>query len=790
MEFVGGGSSSVVGEGRLEGTTNYFIGSDQSRWASNVPRFAEAWSERVYDGVEARWYFDQGNPRYDLVVAPGADPAKIAMRYVGAKSMRLSGKSLVLETSLGNVEHRGLFAYQKVNGATRQIPCAMNVTGNVVRFEVGAYDKTMPLVIDPLIWSTFIGGATFDRIIDLDLDSAGNIVFAGLADSADFPATVGAYDVTFNGGSFDGIAGKMSPDGTSLLWSTYVGGLLLDEFTAVDLTPTDELVLGGRTFSLNYPTVLAYDATHNGSSDMIVTRLSSTGSTLLYSTYIGGTGFDAVYKSLLLPSGDVVICGSGGSDFPMANALDSTYNNGDGVVLRLHSAGLSLAFSTFIGGSGSETAYSVAYDGLSSLAVVITTTSTDFPTTVGAYDEDFNGGYDLAVVKMAVDGTAITASTYIGDTGSDIANSVDFQPNGRIVVSGYTTSSAYPTTPTAFDQTYNGSEDIIVSVFSGDLSELIGSTYLGGTGGDEPWGMASDPSGNVFVVGLSDSADYPTVDHAYDPTPNGQNDATLTKFNSDLSKVFYSTVIGSTSNDYAAAVAFDGPGDPIIAGSTGSTGFPTTSGAFDQTFNGGTNDGFIAKFNTRPFLSSFTTPNTKAIGGFQFPVTIRISEPGLAGGTPVSLTTNTPGKVFVPPVVKVKQGALTRSFGVRTEFVKTDTIVTITATCNGVASMITVTLKPGGLQSLKVIPTSVGAFQTDYGTVLLSAAVPTKVERIVELRSSNPLALFVPTEVVVIEGYNSANFPVFGMPVMSDTLVTVSGKLGSQTKTDTVTVTP
>lgn len=792
MEFVGGNASSVVGEGKLEGTNNYFIGNDASRHAANVPRYAEVWSEKVYDGVEARWYFDQGRPRYDLVVAPGADPSKIAMRYSGAKSVGMRGKSLVLDTSVGEVEHRGLFAYQKVNGATKQIACDMRVTGNVVRFDVGAFDRTKPLVIDPLIWSTFVGGATFDRIVSLHPDSAGNIVFAGLTDSAAFPVTVGAYDVTFNGGSFDTIAGKMTPNGTSIVWATYLGGSLLDEATSVDLTSTEDVVLFGRTFSANYPTTaLAFDTTYNASSDAVISKLNSTGSSLIYSTYIGSTGFDAGYDGLVLPNDDYIMCGSAGAvDFPLANAIDSTYALGEGFVLRLQASGLGLVFSTFVGGADSDQAYSITFDGVAGLAVLFFTQSTDFPTTTGAFDEDYNGAGDMAVVTMPIDGTSIIAGTFIGGTNQDVPNSIDWQPQRGVALTGYAFSTDFPTSASAVDKTHNGNEDMAVAVLSSDLTTLVGSTYLGGTGGDEPWGIACDPSGNVFVVGLSDSPDYPTVAHAYDPTPNGLNDAVLTKFNPDLSKRFYSTVIGSTNNDYAASVTFDGLGDPIIAGSTGSSGFPTTTGVFDQTFNGGTNDAFIAKFNTRPFLTSFTSPNTKVIGGFQFPVTIRISEPGLAGGTPVNLTTNTPGKVFVPPVVNVKQGALTRSFGVRTEFVKTDTVITVTATYNGGSDTVTVTLKPGGLQSLKIPATTIGSLELAYGTVLLSAPVPVGVERVVELRPSNPLALFVPSEVVVIEGYDSANFPVYGMPVMTDTPVTVFGKLGSQTKSDTIIVTP
>lgn len=792
MEFVGGRPSTVTGEGRLDGHLSYFLGKDSSKWASDVSRYQEARSERVYDGVEARWYFDQGRPRYDLVVAPGANPAQIAMRYVGANGVGMRGSSLVLGTSLGDVEHRGLFAYQKMNGATMQVPCTMTVNGNVVRFEVGAYDNSKPLIIDPIVWSTFVGGSgSGEQAFDLARDTNGNIVFTGYSQSSDFPVTTGAYDEVANGG-FDGVVGSLSADGSTLNWATYLGGDSTDGGIGLDLDSSDQPYVVGYTYSTGFPTTVgAWDTTHNGNSDTFVTKLNSTGTALIYSTFYGGSQFEFIRDcdevgGLLYAVGDTNSAG-----LPVFGSPDSTYNGGasDGYIFVLNAAGSSLFQTSYIGGSGNDYASGMVHDGVQAFYISVTTGSSDFPISGPVYDSTINGNADAAIVQFFDTGDGFGNSTFLGGTGPDTSVDIALDASKNPIIVGYTTSTDFPTTASAFDKTIDAGNDMFVAKLSSNLSTLEASTYLGSAGNDGPYKIEVDQFGNPLIAGRTNAPGFPTTAGAVSQLWWGGYDAIVAKLNGSLSKLLYGTYLGRSFDDTAAAAITDGGGDLIIGGTTGNSDFPTTSGAYDETSNGGS-EIFLTKLNLRPFLWELTSPNTKVVGGFQFPMTLRLTQPAVPGGTTVNLSTNTPGKVFVPATLKVKEGATTRTIGVRTETVLTDTDITVTASHNGGSDTITVTLRPGGLQSLKLAGTSISKFQFGQGSVTLSAPVPAKVERIVALRSRNPLALWVPETAVVRETYSSAGFPIYGLNVLVPTNVTVEGKLGNMTKTDTITVNP
>ena len=200
MEFLGGRPSQVTGEGELAGKYNYFIGSKPEGWATGARRFSEAVSEQVYEGVQARWYFDRGAPRYDLVVSPGADPRQIALRFEGALGLSTDGRVLTLGTSMGEVRQAELRAYQEANGRQQVVPCSMEVHGNVLRFNLGSYDTATELVIDPLVWCTYLGGNAGDPIDFVSVGSDGGVYASGQAESSDFPTSIGAYDRSNSGG--------------------------------------------------------------------------------------------------------------------------------------------------------------------------------------------------------------------------------------------------------------------------------------------------------------------------------------------------------------------------------------------------------------------------------------------------------------------------------------------------------------------------------------------------------------------------------------------------------------
>lgn len=789
MEFVGGFASPVRGEGLLDGRFNYFLGSDESRWASNVPRFAEVRSERVYDGVEARWYFDQGRPRYDLIVAPGADPGKILMRFEGAAGLGTDGKSLNIRTSLGDVRQSSLFAYQKVGGGTKQVPASFVVKGATASFKVGDYDTTKPLVIDPLIWATFLGGASFDESREIALDDAGNAVVTGYTFSPTFPTTVGAYDQTYDS-SGDVFVAKVSANGASLLFGTFLGGADRDEGASLGLDTSNQIVVVGETESTDFPTTAgAHDKALGGTSDAFVAKLVADGSALVFCTYVGGSSADSATSVALGAGGVPFLTGSTSStDFPTsATAFDQTYNGGstDAFATRMKFDGSALSYSSFLGGSSTDFGVSIALAATNNAVILGSTNSVDFPTTVGAFDQVAVSS-EAFVVKVSDDGETVQYSTFLGGSISETPEAVALDAAGNAYVTGQTTSADFPTTAGALDQTVGGAVDAFVAKISADGSTLLHGTYLGGANTERGHDIAIDGLGNVVVAGYNFTGFFPVTAGAYDTTYNGGYDVFVSRLSPDLSTLLYSTYLGGSLEERAYSLALDSANNVLLAG-VAYSGFPATVGAFDETYNG-LSDGFLAHMAIAPALLDATVPKDSFIGGFSVPLTVTLNQPADPGDTIVTLTTDTPGKVFVSQT-KLKVGKSTKTFGVRTETVKVDTPISITALCNGVSKTVNFTLKPGGLLNLKLNPTSLSSFGLGLGLVTLSAPAPAGA-RTVLLDSSKSSLLFVPVAVDVEEGETEAVFPTFAGPIAASTQVTVSARLGTMKKTATLTVNP
>lgn len=789
MEFVGGIASPVRGEGPLEGRFNYFLGSDESRWAANVPRYAEARSERVYEGVEARWYFDQGKPRYDLIVAPGADPGKIQMRFEGA-SLGTDGKSLNIRTSLGDVRQSGLFAYQKIGGGTKQVPCSFAVRGNNASFKVGDYDTTKPLVIDPLLWATFLGGASTDATTDVALDDSGNALVAGYTHSSTFPTTVGAYDQTY-AALADAFVAKVSANGANLLFGTYVGGVGGDLAWSIALDATSQIVIVGETRSTDFPTTAGtFDKTLGGVTDAFVAKLLADGSALVYSTYLGGTLEDSAKSVALDGSGVPILTGvTWSADFPTsATAFDQVFGGNDqfdAFAAKLKVDGSALLYGTYIGGSGADSGVSLAIDASGSAVILGSTNSANFPTTVGAFDQTVAGG-DAFVVKVSSDGATLQYGTFLGGSLTELPKAVALDGAGNAYVTGQTTSIDFPTTAGALDQTIGGVVEAFVAKISADGSNLLHSTFLGGANVERGNDIAIDGHGNVVVAGYNFTGFFPVTAGAHDTTYNGSYDAFVARLSPDLSTLLYSSYLGGSFEDRVEALALDSSNNVLLSG-IASSGFPATAGAFDES-NNGANDAFVAHMAITPALMDATLPRSSFIGGFSVPMTVILNQPADPGDTIVALTTDNPGKVFVSQT-KVKVGKTTKTFGVRTESVKVDTPVSITAICNGASKTVNFTLKPGGLLSLKLDPQSLSSFSFGSGRVILSAPAPAGA-RTVLLDSSKSSLLFVPVAVDVEVGETEAVFPTFAGPIAASTQVTVSARLGTMKKTATLTVNP
>jgi hypothetical protein len=600
VEFLGASFAPTThGQQRQPGYHNYFIGNDPASWATNVPLYAQAQIDEIYPGINAVFYLDEGAPRYDLVVSPGGDPAQVRMHIDGATAIGVTPEgSLSMMTSLGQIEQRGLYAYQPTGATRQQVRCSFLVDrSGEVRFDVGSYDRTRPLVIDPLTYSTYLGGEYNESGNAIAVDANHCAYVTGTTYSPDFPTTVGAYDAAL-GGSTDAFVTKLNATGNALVFSTYLGGNLSEDGNGIALDGNNNVYVTGTTWSTNFPTTGgAYDATLGGTYDAFVTKLNSTGATLTYSTYLGG-GSNDIGRGIAVVGTSAFVTGyTSSTNFPTTGGVyDMVLGGGTDAFVTRFSTGGTLAYSTFLGGTGSDYGAAIAVDATYNAHVTGTTYSTNFPTTVGAFDAALGGTSDAFVTKLNSTGAALSYSTYLGGSDVDAGNAIAINTNGNAFVTGYTYSTNFPTTAGAYDVIYNGNLDAFVTKLNGTGGALVFSTYLGGTSDDVGCGIAVDGTGVPVVTGYTYSAGFPT-NGAYDPILGGSVDGFLSKLNGLGGILIYSTFLGGDGDDRSYGITVDGNYSAYITGRTASTNFPTTVGVYDATL-GGSTDAFVMKFAT------------------------------------------------------------------------------------------------------------------------------------------------------------------------------------------------
>ncbi|MDI6717121.1 MAG: SBBP repeat-containing protein, partial [Actinomycetota bacterium] len=520
---------------------NYLIGNKES-WKTGLAAYNHIELGEVYSGIDLNLRAHENNFEKVFVVQPGAEVKDIQVSIEGASSLAVNNKGeLEVKTGLGDISFTKPIAYQEKDGIRHYVRVTYLVDQSTYGFDIGNYDKTQPLIIDPMLASTTLGSGGYNYGRSIVKDSAGNIYVTGTADSrANFPTTPGAYDIAHNGGYDDAFISKLDSN-LNLVSSTFLGGSSYDRAYSLAVDSSGNICVVGQTYSSNFPTTSGvYDTSHNGNWDAFISVLDSSLSNLLY--------------------------------------------------------------STFLGGSNEDKARSVCRDGDGNIYVVGETKSSGFPTTSGAYDTSQNGTdyTDIFVSKINSSLTSLLTSTFVGSSRDDYVNSVIIDPFGNVCFAGESYGS-YPITPGAFKSTSRGYSDAIVSKLNPSLTSLLASTYIGGyTVGINDWDRAklivADSEGNYYIAGLTYSSDFPTTEGAYDRTFNGSPDAFVLEFNSDLSNLLCSTFIGGATTDDAYALIKSSSGDIFVGGSTQSSDFPTTEGAYDRTFNGAS-DIFISRLN-------------------------------------------------------------------------------------------------------------------------------------------------------------------------------------------------
>jgi hypothetical protein len=646
----------VRGTDRLPGYYNYFIGNNPSKWATNVPLYSGARIEGLYEGIDAIFYRDNGRPRYDLIVAPGADPSQIEMKLEGATGVSVTAAgALSIQTSMGAIEQRELYTYQQIGSQRREIACRFKVDEDQqVRFEFGEYDQTRPLVIDPLLYSTLLGGYGSDIGYDITLDAGGKVYVAGATSGGTgFPTTTGAYDQSYNGGygayGGDAYVTKLDPSASGsaqLVYSTFLGGTGADVAMNVNVDANGMIYLSGETDSSGLPTTSgAFDGSYNGGAlsysyyggDLFLAKLdpSASGSAqLAYCSYLGTSGDDFCGDMTIDSAGYIYMTGRCESGFPTTSGAYGSSAGAYVIKFDPSASGLAqLLYSTTLGGSWSR-GTGIGIDP-SGYIYVSGSSGSGFPVTSGGYDQLYNGGYDLFITKLnpSASGNAqLVYSTYLGGSDDDECRGMALDANGNIYVTGRTFSLNYPTTSGAYDELQEGSSgnpNIFVTKLDPSTSQLSYSTYIGSDGWDDAEAITVDAYGAAYVTGFS-SANYPTTSGAYDITHSSAADVIVTKFDSLGRGLAYSTLLGGTSDDQAYGIALDAGGNIWVTGTTSAPDsvisgwnynppygilytkelFPTTTGAYNTSHHDSTHhatDAFVSKLGMPSFI--LTAPN-------------------------------------------------------------------------------------------------------------------------------------------------------------------------------------
>jgi len=596
----------------LPGKSNYFLGNDPKKWRTNVPNYAKVKYENVYPGIDLVYYGNQRQLEYDFVVAPGADPKMIRFDIEGAEKMEVNAQGdLVLRVHGGEVAlHKPLVYQSSLNPESRgpnpspfdpksqiQNPKFLDgrytlIAKNQVAFEVAAYDRTLPLIIDPVLsYSTYLGGSDSDHGFGIAVDIASNAYIVGITSSSDFP-TKNAYQGYLRGAP-DVFVAKIDPSqsgSASLIYSTYLGGGGGDWGTGIAVDPVGNAYITGRTNSGDFPATLSafQGSPHGYWQNAFVTKLGASGSNLVYSTYLGGGSSQEGRGIAVDAFGNAYVTGATDSgDFPTtAGAYQSTQAGAaEAFLTKFNSTGTGLLYSTFLGGTGSENYdYWTWYEPSAALAVdsagmaYVTgfTSSADFPTTAGVFQPSLGGGFDIFVAKLnpaASGASSLVYSTYLGGMDNEYGWGIAVDAAGSAWVAGNAGATGFV-----------AKLDPNASTITCSASPAPGGAI---------YAVALDSGGNAYAAG--------TVIPGGAPAP----DAFVAKLNSSCEKI-YTKTFGGSGEDKALGIAADAAGNAYVAGWTVSSDFPTTAGAYDTSCgtdaqcNGGTWDAFVVKITPGP----------------------------------------------------------------------------------------------------------------------------------------------------------------------------------------------
>jgi hypothetical protein len=548
MSLDGANTTNFTGINQLESKTNYFIGNDQSKWHSDVPNFKSLLAKNVYPGIDLKYYGTNSQLEHDFIVSPGTDYKQIAFHFDGQQDLLLDDNgNLILKAGDNNLILNAPITYQQTSsvtgGAKYTVPSHFRLNNNTVTIALNSdYDHSQPLIIDP-----------------------------------------------------------------TLVYSTYLGGSGTDSGYDLTVDTSGNLYLIGQTNEADLPTSSPFQASNGGgTSDAFITKFNATGSALIYSTYLGGSGLDNGKSIAVDTSGNAYISGyTSSTNLPTSSPFQAS-NGGstDAFVAKLNAAGSALTYSTYLGGTGNDYGFGLVMDSSNNVYVSGQTLSTNFPTSSPFQASNGGGSGDAFIAKFNSAGSALTYSTYLGGSGDEYGVGIALDSSNNAYITGNTTSTNFPTSSPLQGATA-GLTDTFVTKLNASGSALTYSTYLGGSAQDFGVGIAVDSSGSAYFTGYTTSSNFPTTSPFQASNGGGTYDVFVTKLNPAGSAKIYSTYLGGSGEELSYGIAVDSFGDAYVAGNTDSTNFPVSS-AYQAT-NAGSNDAFVAKFNSAGSALTYST---------------------------------------------------------------------------------------------------------------------------------------------------------------------------------------